>query len=256
MKVKSSTGCVVIRKSDYQISEELGKILSDVFGNCVIYMDALTPLDLSRKEFNECKDVSKVECAIAASHRKARVLGSDRWDWTLVLEQDAIAIVAAAELKVELSAIITSYDRESPIVFHFFPEQFGLLKKKKDGKHYRAIKIPDYAVAYFLTKKAAFSLNLVNDGVLNTVADWPAVSKKLTWYATKNSLFIHPHDQNSESLSHTKKFRTERRKQSVTLTKHFSLLFLWRVLLLLARPFGNSYGENKIESEKLRTILI
>lgn len=218
-------------------------------------LPALTPSMLGCKGTSECASfkhprITCVEFAVASSHDLARQTAKKNDpDMAMIFEDDAFIRSNFSEY-MQIFEQEFSVDR-MPVGMHCFPEQFGILVKRKDRKLLKCVKIPDYAVAYILNR-AALNVSIIKEGEGEfEVADWPKHMKKIKWMAPLESIVEH-----REVLSFVKASRGLRQAM---FSKGPMQKFNEKLVALafrLARLFGHKYGASTIASEKLRSFVL
>ena len=98
-----SLGVLIIARKNSQSAHMLFKTLEDHFN--VEIVNATTPSDLNDSNFYPAKNVETLEMAISISHHRARTraltLG---YEWTLILEEDAIVNFDYFQINKEVRA--------------------------------------------------------------------------------------------------------------------------------------------------------
>jgi hypothetical protein len=227
----------------------------------VFIVDGFKPVDLGCRD--DClghgtrAKISCVEFAVAEGHRKMRILARQTsYETFLFLEDDAI-VNCSPELLLDLHNQLLGYRKiYSTPAIHLFPEQNGLLVEIKFPFLRKIIVIPDYAVSYLMTLEALESISKDDSDVASQIADWPNYIKKLDWFATEKSYFIHPDIRIGGSRSTTKTHRSFRQGNETKREKFLNPRSYMVLLLPVLALIGRKVGQSPIEAENLRSVCL
>jgi hypothetical protein len=202
------------------------------------------------------RNISCLENAISESHRRVRELAlNTSSEWCVFLEEDFILENDFDSIKDLFLILNECFGRTRPLAIHLFPEQFGLLRRWKHQELLQIMKVPDYAVGYAMNHKALEVAG--NIPIANQVADWPmGIRRLIDWYAPTKSIIAHPLFDSDSRVSLNRKFREIRSGRRSQFSKLFKIGNTQLILFFLGRIFRITYGSNKIESEKLRSVII
>jgi hypothetical protein len=249
-----SLGVLIIARKNSQSAHMLFKTLEDHFN--VEIVNATTPSDLNDSNFYPAKNVETLEMAISISHHRARTraltLG---YEWTLILEEDAIVNFDYFQIRLLISSIEQKFSRKNiPIGIHLFPEQFGILRHKRGARFLRILYLPDGAMGYLLNLKGV--KRAVADFVPTRVeiADWPrSLRKNIIWFAPRSSLVLHPDVRLVDTESATQIYRDIRSRYSRP-RKFLTYRVVPLLFIRVGARFNLSFGTQPITSEKIRSI--
>lgn len=227
----------------------------------VFIVDGFKPVDLGCRE--DClghgarSKISCVEFAVAEGHRKMRILARQTSCETfLFLEDDAI-VNCSPELLLDLhNQLLSNKGMYSTPAIHLFPEQNGLLIETKFPSLKKIVAIPDYAVSYLMSFEALESISKDDSNVASQIADWPNYVKKLNWFATEKSYFIHPDTRIEGSRSTTKMHRGFRQQNQTIREKFFNPRSYMVLILPMLALIGRQVGQSPIEAENLRSVCL
>jgi len=251
-----SLSAIIISKSDSDISSGLKSVLDEMFYTEIL--PAITPPDLNASDLVSGHGLTEIEIAIALSHCMARGRAATlNSDWCLIVEEDAIINFTREEILCLIQNINSEYRTEEiPLGIHLFPEQFGILFRKKNNNFANVIYLPDFAVGYLLNSNAVKkSLECQNNWKIE-VADWPKfIRAEIYWFSPLVSFILHPDFHLSSTLSATKVHR-QIRANRIWVKKLFSLRNFPLFVIRIGHLFKIKFGNNPIDSEKIRSILV
>lgn len=245
----------ILSVPNYRNVDGLINTLKETLGVHPKLVNAFTPDDLhcsnstNHHHYGKVRSISCTEFAAALSHARARELAlSTGIEWNLFLEDDSVPL--NLDLRLELERC-TQLNRAIGIFIHLFPEQNGVLKHKPNSEFLEILKMPDYANAYLLNRKALEELQELTPKSHLFLADWPEFPISIRKLALRRSIFSHPpQDEIGSQIEDSRRLIQKLRRSYRT-----SYLIQQYFFRTFARAF-KGFGDNSIANENLRSIIL